>query len=138
MVFLKLDKEIYSFCKRRKFIYTRYFDDISISGENISTKHIKNLEKIIFKRGFICNEEKKEFFDFNSVKTINSILISKSGLSVTDSYKEEIKNIYQTLLSEKTIQNKRVFRGKLGFYLHINKKEALDWFQHGSQGLCKH
>lgn len=125
MVCFKLDKEIYSFCKRRKFIYTRYFDDISISGENISPKHINKLERIIFNHAFVSNKEKKEFFDFNSVKMINSILISKSGLSVTDSYKEEIKNIYQTLLSEKTIQNKRIFRGKFGFYLHINKKEAL-------------
>ncbi len=129
MVCLKLDKEIYSFCKRRKFIYTRYFDDISISGENISPKHISNLERIVTRHGFICNEEKKEFFDFNSIKIINSILISNSGLFVTDNYKEEIKNIYQTFLSEKTIQNKRVFRGKFGFYLHINKKEALDFLK---------
>lgn len=129
MVCLKLDKEIYSFCKRRNFSYTRYFDDVSISGENISLKHISNLERIVSRHGFVCNKEKKEFFDFNSVKMINSILISKSGLSVTNSYKEEIENIYHTFIKEKTIQNKRIFAGKFGFYLHINKKEALDFLK---------
>jgi RNA-directed DNA polymerase len=124
MVCLKLDKEIFTYCKRRGFIYTRYFDDISISGKNISDKNIKQIERIISRHGFNCNKDKREFFDFNTDKTINSVFISKSVLSVTDSYKKEIADIYQKLLAEDTIQNKRIFAGKFGFFLHINRKEA--------------
>lgn len=124
MVCLKMDKEIFNYCKRREFVYTRYFDDISISGKNILDKHIKQIEKIIYKHGFNCNQRKKEFFDFNTDKIINSIFISKSLLSVTETYKKEIEDIYQKVLTDDTIKNRRVFAGKFGFYLHINKKEA--------------
>ncbi|OGI56977.1 hypothetical protein A3B85_00565 [Candidatus Nomurabacteria bacterium RIFCSPHIGHO2_02_FULL_37_13] len=124
MVCVKLDKEIFNYCKRRGFVYTRYFDDISISGKNILDKHAKEIEKIIHKNRFNCNKEKREFFDFNTDKTINSVLISKSGLSVSNSYKKEIAGIYKKLLAEDSTQNKRIFAGKFGFYLHVNKKEA--------------
>ena len=129
MVCYKLDKEIFNYCKRRGFIYTRYFDDISISGKNILNENIKYIEKTIEKSGFNCNEGKKEFFDFNTDKTINGILISKMGLSVSDSYKKEIESIYQDVLVDNTIKNQRIFTGKFGFYLHINKKEALDFLK---------
>ena len=125
MVCSKLDKKIFNYCKKRGLIYTRYFDDISISGKNISDKHIKEIEKIIFKGGFKCNQTKREFFDYNTDKTINSVFISKSGLSVTNSYKKEIIEIHQKALADNSIQNQRTFAGKFGFYLHINKKEAL-------------
>jgi RNA-directed DNA polymerase len=128
MVCLKLDKEIYSYCKRNKFTYTRYFDDISISGKNILEKHIKKIEQIIAGHGFICNKEKQDFFDFNSEKVINKILITTTGLTVSENYKKEIKEIYKKLLIDNSIQNQRVFQGKLGFYLHVNRKEANEFF----------
>lgn len=122
---LKLDKEIYTFCIRRKLTYTRYFDDISISGENISDKDVEKIEKIISKYGFNCNKEKKEFYGYNTSKVINSVFINGPHLSVTDSYKEEIKKVYEKMLADNTITNQRIFAGKFGFYLHINKREAI-------------
>lgn len=125
LVCIKLDKEIYRFCKKNRFEYTRYFDDISISGVNILNSHIKHIEATILKYGFICNIEKKKFYDNNESKIINGVLISKDGLSVSDSYKKEIEVIYKELLDNKSEQTKRVFSGKFGFYLYINKKEAI-------------
>lgn len=124
MVCLKLDREIFNYCKRRDFVYTRYFDDISISGKNILDKNINQIENIIHKHGFSCNQEKKKFFGFNTDKIINSVFIGKSVLSITDPYKKEIEDIYQKVLIDNTLKNKRVFEGKFGFYLYINKKEA--------------
>ncbi len=126
---IKLDKEIYTYCIRRNLAYTRYFDDISISGKNISDKDIVRIEKIICKYGFNCNQEKKEFFGPNTSKVINSVFINGPHLSVTDSYKEEIKKVYEKILADNTITNQRIFAGKFGFYLHINKKEAISFIK---------
>lgn len=129
MVCFNLDKEIYIYCKRRSFVYTRYFDDISISGKNILPIHIKQIENIIKKYGFKCNESKRKIFDCNSDKIIDSVLIKNSGLSVTDSYKNEIVDYYRILINDDNLQNKKAFSGKFGFYLHINKKEAILFLQ---------
>ncbi len=129
MVCLKLDKEIYLYSKKRNLIYTRYFDDISVSGENISINNISSIEKIIHSHGFKCNSDKKRFFDSSDDKIINSVVISKLGLSVSETYKEEIRIIYRQLAEDKSISNQRLFRGKFGFYLYINKKEALNFIK---------
>jgi RNA-directed DNA polymerase len=124
LVCFKLDKEIYFYCKRRGLIYTRYFDDISISGKNILPEYISYIEKIICKHNFKCNDKKKNFCDCTTSKIINNILITKSGLSVSDNYKNDLKALYKKLLGDNSLSNQRVFAGKFGFYLHVNKKEA--------------
>lgn len=125
MVCSKLDKRIYIYCKRRNLTYTRYFDDISISGEKILPKNVVDIEKIISNSGFNCNNAKREFFDVGKDKIINSVLISKFNLSVTDKYKKEIETVHKRMIADNTIENQRAFSGKFGFYLHINKNEAL-------------
>lgn len=124
LVCSKLDKEIYTYCQRRKFIYTRYFDDISISGKKILPDNIENIERIISKHRFKCNRQKGNVFDVGKDKIINGILAKESGLTVTDDYKKEIENIYKEVIKDNNIHNKRIFAGKFGFYLHVNKIEA--------------
>lgn len=126
---LELDKEIYTYCIRRNLAYTRYFDDISISGENISDKDTDRIEKIICKYGFNCNQEKREFYGSNTSKVINSVFINGPSLSVTDVYRKEISEVYKKMLTDNTITNKRIFAGKSGFYLRINKKEAREFLK---------
>lgn len=130
----KLDRTIYSYCKIRNLTYTRYFDDISISGKNISDKDINYFEKCISKNGFDCNDTKKKFFKENDYKTVNSVLIKKDTLSVSDNYKMEIKDIYQKIIKDDNLNNQRMFAGKFGFYLHINKKEALFFLENLKKG----
>ncbi len=135
LVCIKLDKEIYQYCKKHNFEYTRYFDDISVSGKNILPKHIKDIENAIRKHGFTCNAEKKNFYDTGKDKIINGVLITENGLSVTSSYKKEIEDIYNALINSRTIENKRSFSGKFGFYLHINRKEAVAFLEGMKKGI---
>ncbi len=121
LVCVKMDKEIYQFCKKRNLEYSRYFDDISISGEDISNENIQRIENIIQKHNFSCNAEKKKTYDSGKNKYINGVLITESGLSVTDVYKSEIEEAFEISQTEKS---KRVFIGKYGFYLYVNKDEA--------------
>jgi retron-type reverse transcriptase len=129
LVCLKMDKEIYKKCKNKSLVYTRYFDDISISGKNI-TQEIQNaIKKIIEKNSFKCKESKTFLFEYNDNKMINNILITNNGLSVTNKYKDEILRLYNNFKSDKSLTNERRFRGKFGFYLHINKREAIEFIK---------
>lgn len=128
MVCNNLDKDLFRFCKNRKLIYTRYFDDISISGKNIEDGHINEIQKVIKKHGFNCRKEKTHLFRPEDRKVINGVIISKIELSVTPEYKEELKEKYKIMRENNSIENQKVFAGKLGFFLHINKKAALKFY----------
>jgi retron-type reverse transcriptase len=124
MVCSRLDKKIFNYCKNRDFVYTRYFDDISISGKNILPKHEDYFIEIIQSHGFNSNQKKREFFDYDKDKVINNVLITRLGLSVSDSYKKDIEDIYKRMIDDNNTTNQRVFAGKFGFYLHVNRRGA--------------
>lgn len=121
---IELDKKIFLYCKRRGLIYTRYFDDISVSGSKLTTQNIRDIEKIIASYGFRSNEKKRQLFEPSTQKVINNVVIRKDGFTVTEEYKNDIKAAYNNLKQERSTHNERVFAGKLGFYIHVNKAEA--------------
>lgn len=125
-----MDKKIYIYCKKKKFIYTRYFDDISISGKDVLLeKNIKDIEKIIQQHGFMLNNDKKFSFFEAEDKIITGIIITNGKLSVTKEYKDSIKIAYKNYILEDNLKNRNLFSGKFGFYFHVNKKDALDFLQ---------
>lgn len=128
LVSVKLDKDIYRYCKKRNLTYTRYFDDISISGEDITKDDIDFIEKLINKNSFVSNSDKKEFYEKGSNKLLNGVLLMDDKLSVPDSYKDKIKKSYQLYNKTKDKTDERIFKGLFGFFLYINKKEALLFF----------
>lgn len=120
-----LDREIYTYCKRRKFLYTRYFDDICVSGSTLKRAHMAEIERIITKHGFVCNDKRK-FFDTKEQKIINGIVIG-NVLSVTEKYKDEIRKSYFEMIANNTQLSTKIFMGKIGFFKYINRKEASDF-----------
>lgn len=130
-----LDKHLYRYCKNKKLIYTRYFDDISISGKNIEMRHIDEVQKIIKKYSFTCKKEKTYLFKPEDQKVVNGVVIDKSELHVTPEHKEEIKEKYKVMQKDNNLQNQRIFAGKLGFYLYINKKAALNFYTQLKDGI---
>lgn len=125
----KLDKDIFRYCKKRKLIYTRYFDDIAVSGENITDGDIEFIEQLISKNSFVSNSEKKDFYAKDSEKLLNGVLLKNNELSVPDSYKEKIENAYNTFKQTQDDTHKRIFKGLLGFFSYINKSESLSFLE---------
>lgn len=125
----RLDKDIFRYCKKRKLIYTRYFDDISISGEVISDDDIKFIEGVIIRNSFISNKDKKEFYQKNQSKNLNGILIEDGVLSVPKSYKKKISEAYKRFKETEEKTDKRIFKGLLGFYMYVNKKGAEEFLK---------
>ena len=54
----KLDYRVSKLCQNGRFSYTRYADDIAISGSKINRSIIRNMRDIIKSEGFIVNENK--------------------------------------------------------------------------------
>lgn len=122
----KLDKKLYNYSRRRNLIYSRYFDDISISGNIITESYVQEIKGVISDFGLICNDQKTHLCtDHDKEKIINGVLVKSGILSVPESYKSEIEACYKNNASEKTLRSQRIYKGKIGFYIYINRKEAL-------------
>ncbi|MEN9920218.1 MAG: hypothetical protein RL538_111 [Candidatus Parcubacteria bacterium] len=122
----KMDRKLYNYCRRRNLIYSRYFDDISISGEVVTESNVQDIKNMISDSGLTCNEQKTHLYSsLDKEKIINGVLIKSGALSVPEPYKSEIEACYKKYVSEKTLQLQRIYKGKIGFYIYINRKEAL-------------
>ncbi|MCG2694914.1 reverse transcriptase family protein [Candidatus Parcubacteria bacterium] len=124
----KLDKKIFNYCKVNKFIFTRYFDDISISGEIINSKNIKYIENLIKNAGYISHPKKRIWFKSEQQKVINSVVIYSDNFDVTNIYKDKINNSFLEYTKNGTVKNWRIFMGNLAFYVYIDKKKSRDFF----------
>ena len=142
LVLTNSDYRFYNLSKANRFIYTRYFDDIFISGD----KRLKLLEsqflKIVKEEGYNVKTEKNEFYKPNQPKKITGILIINKQLRIED--EDELFD-YLSILSKKGLsylkndnikKEKESLIGKINFIksvnLEVGKKlekefQQIDW-----------
>lgn len=58
VVFYELDFEISQYCQENGMKYSRYVDDMTISGDRIGNKQIKRISDILLKYGYLLNQKK--------------------------------------------------------------------------------
>lgn len=86
----KLDRRINSFCQKNNFTYTRYADDLTISGDE-KLVHYKSLfRKIINDSGFYFNEDKARLIRCGQRKLITGIVVNEK-VTVPRSYVRSLK-----------------------------------------------
>ena len=86
----RLDKRISGFAENVGLIYTRYADDITLSGENIQLSHIRFIEKIIRDEGFTSNPKKTQLLGPNVKKVITGVSISSGKATIPRNMKRRI------------------------------------------------
>ncbi len=91
-VTFKLDKRLTSLAKKNNLIYTRYVDDIGISGENIHYNLQKLFLEIIKDEGFIVNHKKTYLNKETSNKRILAgVSIQEEKLTIPRKMKRKLK-----------------------------------------------
>lgn len=58
LIFGDLDIEIDKLCRSRNLNYSRYADDLSISGKEIDSEIIEKISNVLIKRNFLLNTKK--------------------------------------------------------------------------------
>lgn len=137
LIAYKLDKRISAFAKLNRLTYTRYADDIALSGDNITSYTTSYIGWIITNEGFVVNKKKTQLIDgFDKQKIITGISISGKKLSLPKRTKRQLKqeafyidkfgmknhleklNIFDPIYKER-------FIGKLNFWLLIEPNNIL-------------
>ena len=95
IVCYKMDKRIYRLCKKFNLNYTRYADDLTISGVAIPKKIFDYIKEIIEDSGFELNDSKTKFYNKNSKKIITGVQIKNNGITLPKNYKKSLcKELY--------------------------------------------
>lgn len=129
LAFKKIDQKIYDYAKKNKLVYTRYFDDITLSGDGLTEKCVVRVEKMIRLGNFVPNDEKREVFTKDQTKQVTGIVLAEDSLDVSLEQKEKIKSSYQAYAVSGERKRFNQFWGQLGFYLYINRISARRYFE---------
>lgn len=109
----RLDIRLKSLCKKFDLQYTRYADDITISGNSLPKKIINYIEEIVKNEGFEVNEKKTRLLYKNNRRIVTGISISSNKLTIPKKNKRDIR---QSIFYIK----------QFGISNHLKKKEITD------------
>ena len=87
----RIDKRILGFARSVGLTYTRYADDITLSGEEIQLSHIRFIERIISEEGFVINSSKTRLLGLNVKKIITGVSISSGKATIPRNLKRKIR-----------------------------------------------
>ena len=125
-----LDNRILAFVKKFDLKYTRYADDLAISGKRIPTKFIDYLDKIIEEEAFEMNPLKTQLYKKQGKRILTGVSIGTNKLRAPKEYKrklfQEIHYIYKFGLNSHMLKKKirnpyylNTLFGKLNYVLNI-------------------
>ncbi|MFW6130545.1 MAG: retron St85 family RNA-directed DNA polymerase [Atribacterota bacterium] len=72
----KLDKRLSTFCEEKDYVYTRYADDITISGDKDIPKYVHLIYDIIEDEGFEVNKEKTRILGRGSQQKVTGLIVN--------------------------------------------------------------
>lgn len=124
LVCLRLDHRISTYCKKRALTYTRYADDLCISGNKILIlqKASYLIKDIICNEGFIINSKKEKFLGPKVRREVTGLTVTPKITISKKNYCIYRKRIYD--LVRNNIPNKyEIIEGILSFVKSIDKEK---------------
>lgn len=91
LVCFKMDKRIGALCASYNYVYTRYADDISISGNKFNNNFCKMLYEIVESENFKINHGKTSLRKGNQVKFVTGLRIVNGRVQVKKEFLKKIK-----------------------------------------------
>jgi retron-type reverse transcriptase len=106
LVALNLDKKISQCCKRANFEYTRYADDITISGSYDLSMHMETIIKIINESGFDVNNQKVRMVSKGARQKVTGLVVNDK-VSIGRTKKKTLRAIVHNILMNGPVSENR-------------------------------
>jgi retron-type reverse transcriptase len=91
LICVNLDQDIEKYISNKMLTYTRYIDDITISGSFISEHTREQIKQIIIGHGFILNIDKEIYSAGDKAPSVTGINTSGKTLKVPRRYKRNLR-----------------------------------------------
>jgi hypothetical protein len=132
----KLDNRLIKLAKKFNLRYTRYADDLTFSGDEVSAKFIDYISNIISDEGFIINESKTRLYQGKSKRIVTGISVIEKEIKVPRDYKRKLKQelhfikkygLQSHITKKKIRQQNYLFSiaGKVNFWLSVEPKNEM-------------
>lgn len=131
LCFKQCDQEIEFYCWRRGLTYTRYSDDLYISGDHLNIKQlIRQVSAVLLKSGFRINKEKTKVMRKHQAQRVTAVVVNEWP-QISREYRRKLR---QEVYFLKKFKSKckgaletgnygdylREVQGKIAFVLHID------------------
>lgn len=113
---MKVDKRISKLCEKFEAKYSRYADDITISGNTGIRKCIEIITLILKEEGFAVNDKKTRVLTKNKRQEITGLNINSGKVTVSKKYKREINKEIYFLIKYGENEHLNVINCKKSFY----------------------
>ncbi|MGG4345858.1 retron St85 family RNA-directed DNA polymerase [Paenibacillus lautus] len=151
LITLRLDHRISRFASKHGIRYTRYADDLTLSGQFNEGFVINFLRNVLLSEGFLINEKKTRVRKQNQQQEVTGIVVNEK-LQASKKYRRELRQSmyyikrygFDNHVSRMDIENKLQYLyhllGKTNFILNINPHdtEAQESFIYLKQLLLQH
>lgn len=101
-----LDVKLAKFCEERGLTYTRYADDITISGGSDLPRYSKTIIKKIEESGFIVNEEKLRLLTQGTSQKVTGIIVNEKISIGKDSKRKLNAIVYNIMRNGPILENR--------------------------------
>lgn len=126
IICIEVDNNIKKYISRKNLFYSRYIDDVTISGPFISQHTCEQIKSIIINSGFIINPLKEKYSQGDSSICITGLNISGKHPKVPRKYKRNIraaiKQLHDNMSSTTPVDVEKQtnsLNGKLQYIRHI-------------------
>lgn len=94
LAFLRVDRQLQDYCQKRGFVYTRYADDLAISGrESPSTSILSDLSGMVEIGGWKLSEEKTILLSSPNRLKVYGLLVDQAYPRLTKGYRRRLRAI---------------------------------------------
>jgi retron-type reverse transcriptase len=133
-ILLRLDHRLAGLARKHGFVYTRYADDLTISGNDTAkiAKFLKLVPDIIAAEGFAVNPDKTRILRAARRQAVTGVIVNKAmGLSRQERRKMRAALHRQKMATEPDAAEKLRLHGKLAYLFMLNRGQAmaLGWQQ---------
>lgn len=140
LICAKMDDQLYRFCRKRGLRYTRYSDDIAISGRNISKSDLRYVHEVLESYGFQSNKDKFRILNAGDKKIVTGLDITTGAPRPTREFRRQLsKDIYFAWSAglEAHLSRERIFHPR---YLESlrGRLEFWRWVEPDNPQIAKH
>lgn len=130
-----MDKRLLLLCKKMGFKYTRYADDMAFSGEKISPRFVRYVERIIFECGFVLNPDKVKLYNGDGTKLLTGLSLANQQVRIPRKYRRDLEKDlyyihqygYQSHVRRRRIKQPNYLEsliGKVDFWLMVEPENS--------------
>ena len=122
-----LDVRLTALAKKYEFKYTRYADDLTISGNYIPHAFIEIVEKIIIGQGFLPKNEKTYLSTTGSKRIVTGLSVSSDKLKIPTKYKRKLRQEVFYVVNHGLIVHMKRKKIRNPYYLSSIHGKLLFW-----------